>query len=313
MMADPLLGAFVGVMAGVFGGALALLACVSLWLRRRHPALVREIWFRYGSWVGIAAVVLGALGLGRSAWIAFVALLSLAAFHEYARAVGLWVDRSFVALGYAVILVIHACAWWPYRDASPEPGWYGLFTAMPAYGTLAVVALPALLGRFEQMLQRVCLTVLGVLYFGWVLGHLAYLVNLRRGVGLVLFLAFLVSLNDVAAFTTGKLAGRHPLRPALSPAKTWEGAAGSLVVTAGAAWLLRWLLPGATPLQVVGAGVLVSVGSALGDLALSVLKRDLGIKDWSQTIPGHGGLLDRVNSLVFAAPLFFHYAKGVLA
>lgn len=309
MRLDPALRGFLPVVAGLLALALAGIGAASAALRKSRPALARELWLRYLAWVVIAAIVLGALGLGRAAWVALVGVLSLAAFREFAQAVGLWIDRAFQAVAYLSIVLIALCAWWPYADSSPEPGWYGLFMAMPVYAILAVLAVPIVRDRFERMLQKMCLTILGIMYFGWLLGHLGYLVNLPGGVGLVLFLVFLVALNDVAAFVTGRLVGRRKLRPALSPGKTWEGAAGAVVAVAAGAWLLRWLVPAYSGPHLAAAAVLISAGSTLGDLALSVIKRDLGIKDWSDAIPGHGGVLDRVNSLVFTVPLFFHYTR----
>lgn len=289
---------------GVIGIALASWA-----LRGRRPELVRELWLRWGSWVVIAGVFLGALALGRAVRIALVGAVSFAAFREYARAVGLWLDRGFQAVVDIFIVLIFACVWWPYADASPEPGWYGLFMAMPVYGTLAVLAVPVVRDRSEQMLQQASLSIFGLLYFGWMLGHLAYLGNLPGGVGLVLFVAFLVGVNDVAAFVVGHVAGRHPLRPVLSPRKTWEGALGALGVVIAAAWQVRWLVPRYALVDVVVVAVLIGIGGALGDLALSAIKRDVGIKDWGTAIPGHGGVLDRLNSVIFAAPLCFHYTR----
>ncbi|HSE95660.1 MAG TPA: phosphatidate cytidylyltransferase, partial [Methylomirabilota bacterium] len=245
----------------------------------------------------------------RGPWVIFVGLLSLSAFREYARAVGLWTDRSFGAVVGLFIVLIHASAWWPSGDGLARPGWYGLFMVLPVFGSLAVLAVPIARDEFAHMLDKTGLALLAVVYFGWLFGHVAYLVNLPGGVGLVLFLSFLVAVNDVAAFVVGKLAGRHPLRPRLSPGKTWEGALGGLLATLGVAWLARWLVPAYPPAILAGTAAAISLSGILGDLALSALKRDLGIKDWSAAIPGHGGILDRANSLVFAAPLFFHFSR----
>jgi phosphatidate cytidylyltransferase len=306
---DPLVASFAAVIASVLVAAVVLIALVSCVARRRRPELVRELWLRWVSWVAIALVLLGALSAGRSAWVALIALLSAAAFREFGRAVGLWRDRSFVALGYGSIVAIYVTAWWPFDAATPERGWYGLFTAMPAYVTLATLTLPIVRGRFEHMVQQACLALLAVIYFGWALAHLAFLVNLPGGTGIVLWLCFLVAVNDVAAFVTGKLFGRRTLRPALSPGKTWEGALGGLVVVLAVGWGLRWLVPAYPAAHVVILAVLVSAGGVLGDLALGVMKRDLGMKDWGTAIPGHGGVLDRLNSLVFTAPICFHYTR----
>lgn len=306
---DPFLRTFAPMIGLVLAGAGAAIGALWLTLRQRQTALVREIWLRWVAWLGITAVVLGALALGRTTWIVLVGLMSVAAFREYGRAVGLWMDRALEGVVYLFIALIAACAWWPYDPESPGLGWYGLFMAMPVYATLAILLVPIVRDRFEHMLQKTCLAILGVIYFGWLLGHLAYLINLPSGVGLILFLSFLVGINDVAAFVSGKLFGRHKLRPTLSPGKTWEGAAGAFVIVLALAWQLRWLVPAYPPAHLFAIAALISVTGMLGDLALSAIKRDVGIKDWSGAIPGHGGLLDRANSMIFSVPIFFHYTR----
>src|SRR5581483_3170024 len=281
---DATLARFAPILGGVLLAALVGVGLAWLGLRRRDPPLAREIVARYAAWLVMAALLLGALALGRPWWIALVALLGLLAFREYARAVGLWMDRWFQGVVYAFVLLISLAAWWPYDAATPGLGWYGLFLAMPIYGILFVLAVPIVRGKHERMLQQCCLAILGLLYCGWLLAHLAFLDNLPGGTGLVLFLVFLVALHDVAAFVSGKLFGRHKLRPTLSPGKTWEGTLGAFVVVMAAAFALRWLVPVYSTAHLAIVAALIAVGATMGDLALSVIKRDLGIKDWSHLI-----------------------------
>ena len=315
-MVDAALRAFLPVVGAVLLAAGVLIGVLTLALRARKPDLVREVQVRYLSWLAIAALALGGLAAGRAAWIALVGLLSLAAFREYARAVGLWMDRGFQGVVYVFIVLIFLTAWWPYATepgAEPGMGWYGLFVVMPVWAILFVLLVPIVRGRYEHMLQRLALSIVGVLYFGWMLAHLAFLVNLPEGVGLVLFLTFLVAVNDVSAFVLGKSFGRRKLRPLLSPGKTWEGAVGALLVAVACGWMLRWLVPAHPPVHVLVVSALVGAAATAGDLALATLKRDLGIKDWGHLVPGHGGILDRVNSLLFATPVFFHYTRYFIA
>ena len=120
---------------------------------------------------------------------------------------------------------------------------------------------------------------------------------------------FATEATDVAAFTFGKMFGRHPLRSEISPRKTWEGALGGLAVAMALPWLLRFSFPFFGTWQLILAGLIVGVGSALGDLSLSVIKRDLGLKDWGAVLPGHGGVLDRIDSLIFVVPLFLQMTE----
>jgi phosphatidate cytidylyltransferase len=307
---DPTLARFVPVLAAVLAVAGALVALA--WpLLRRKPALRREILVRYLAWVAIAAGVCVALALGRVAWIAAVALLSALAFREYARAVGLWSDWGFQGVVHLFILLLAAAAWWPYPDDYPEPGWYGIFMVLPLYGILALVLVPIARDRHEKALQKLSLSILGLVFLSFFLAHFAYLRNFDGGVGMVLFLAMLVASNDVAAFVSGRFLGRHKLRPNLSPGKTLEGALGGLAAVLAVAWGLRWLVPMFSPVHLTVVAALVSVAGVVGDLAMSTIKRDLGIKDWSDALPGHGGILDRVNSLLLAAPVFLHYMRYV--
>jgi phosphatidate cytidylyltransferase len=113
----------------------------------------------------------------------------------------------------------------------------------------------------------------------------------------------------VAAFITGKLFGRHVLRSNISPKKTWEGSLGALAVSLALPWALWFTFPHFEVWDLLAVGLIVGVGGQIGDLAISVIKRDLGIKDMGAAIPGHGGILDRIDSLIYVAPLFFHYIR----
>jgi phosphatidate cytidylyltransferase len=144
--------------------------------------------------------------------------------------------------------------------------------------------------------------------------HVAYLLVLPAGVnpgaggaGLVLFLVFLTQFNDVAQYCWGKLLGRHKALPSVSPGKTTEGVIGGLATTVALAWLLAgWLTP-LSDIEALAAGALIGMAGFIGDVTVSALKRDLGVKDSGSLLPGHGGILDRIDSLIYTAPLFFHF------
>jgi phosphatidate cytidylyltransferase len=140
-------------------------------------------------------------------------------------------------------------------------------------------------------------------------GHLGFLANAINAYGYVCYVVFATEVNDVAAFTFGRLLGRHPLRSEISPKKTWEGALGALAVAMILPWLLRFSFPFFGPWQLILTGLIVGIGGQLGDLSISVIKRDIGTKDMAATIPGHGGILDRIDSLIYVAPLFMHMAN----
>jgi phosphatidate cytidylyltransferase len=127
------------------------------------------------------------------------------------------------------------------------------------------------------------------------------------GAGLLLFLVVLTELNDVLQYIWGKSLGRRKVAPTVSPGKTWGGLAGGIGSTMLLAWIAApWLTP-FNDTEALAAGLLIGMFGFIGDITLSAVKRDIGIKDSGQLIPGHGGILDRVDSLTYTAPLFFHY------
>jgi phosphatidate cytidylyltransferase len=191
----------------------------------------------------------------------------------------------------------------------PGPGWYGFFVAVPVFAIALILLVPILRNRARGALQRMSLGIVGFVYIGWMFGHLGFLANAANAYGYVIYVVFATELNDIAAFTFGRLFGRHPLRSEISPKKTWEGALGALGVSMVLPWLLRFSFPDFGPWQLILTGLIVGIGGQLGDLSISVIKRDIGTKDMGALIPGHGGILDRIDSLIYAAPLFLHMAN----
>ncbi|HEY0202861.1 MAG TPA: phosphatidate cytidylyltransferase [Acetobacteraceae bacterium] len=290
----------------IAAGAVLLLAAGVIGLLsatgRGSPALRRELWLRLGSWAVLLPLMLGPVLLGRPWVIGAVTLLGLLCLREYDRATGLFrepVMAGAVALG---ILFVNFAA---------LDHWYNFFMALfpLTVAMLAVVSLP--LDRPSGYIQRTGLAVFAFILFGAGLAHLGYMANDRYYRPLVLLLLTAVAINDVFAFTAGKLMGGPKLLPATSPNKTISGALGALcgttLLVAGVGWFIFRGTALDSPLLLAGLGVIVSVAGQAGDLMLSSIKRDLGIKDMGTVIPGHGGLLDRFNSLLLVAPAVFHY------
>jgi phosphatidate cytidylyltransferase len=154
----------------------------------------------------------------------------------------------------------------------------------------------------------------GLFMFVFFLSHLAYLLVLPSseefqagGVGLVLYLVFLTQFNDVSQYVWGKSFGQHKIIPKVSENKTWEGFLGGVFTTTLLAVLLSSFLTPLSFTMAIFAGLIISLAGFLGDITISALKRDLEIKDTGQLLPGHGGILDRIDSLTYSAPLFFHF------
>jgi phosphatidate cytidylyltransferase len=264
--------------------------------------LRRELWVRYLAWL-VLVPVLGVPVLLGAAWtMAAVALLSLFCYREYARATGLFREK-FISL--LVVLGILALSFATFDH------WYDLFGALIPLTTGAIAALAVLADRPKGYIQRVALAQFGYLLFGCALGTLGYMANDPQYRPVILLILVAVELNDVFAYVSGKTFGRRKLAPNTSPGKTLGGALGALALTTPLVAVgFHFIYPNEPldrPLWLGLLGLLVSVLGQLGDLVLSSVKRDLGLKDIGATIPGHGGLLDRFDSLLLVAPAVFHY------
>lgn len=163
--------------------------------------------------------------------------------------------------------------------------------------------------EIDTVAPRVALACFGWLYVPLLLGHLALLRVLPDGREWVFLVLLVVMASDTAAYFSGVSLGRHKLYPAVSPNKSVEGALGGLLGSVGGAFLARfWFFPALTPIDCLCLGLLLGVLAQLGDLFESLLKRSFGVKDSGTMIPGHGGLLDRLDSLLFAFPPAYYYA-----
>ena len=300
---DPVFLVYLKAIGGLLAGVGLLLLIL-----RGVGKNVAGPWRTYRGWLLMVPFVVASLAGGRVTVIVGVALLSCGAFKEFARATGIYADWWYtgtVYLGIAGLAVLMLMD----DPGTGAAGWYGMFMAAPVYAIGLLLAIPILRNRTKGQLQLVALSILGFVYLGWMFGHLGYLANSEHFYGYILYLVFAVELNDVAAFTFGKLFGRHKLRSEVSPNKTVEGALGAIAVSLALPWALSFSFPHFGTRDLLLVGLIVGVGGQLGDLTISFIKRDIGIKDMGNVIPGHGGILDRVDSLIFVAPLFFHSVR----
>lgn len=293
------------VLSGVWG--LLVLATAVVW--RLAPAPDSELRQRVRSWWLIVVLCSLALTFNRVAALLFFGLVSFLALKEYLTLIPTrQADRRVL---FWVYLSIPVQYYWIGIE------WYGMFIIfIPVYLFLLLPVAMVLSGETQGYLRAAGTLHWGLMSMVFSLSHLAYLLVLPQGEyplvngpGLVLFLLLLTELNDVAQYCWGKLLGRHKISPAVSPNKTVEGFVGGVVTTVLLSMVLApWLTPFST-LDALLAGALIAVAGFFGDLSLSALKRDLGIKDSGNLLPGHGGILDRVDSLTYTAPLFFHFAR----
>ena len=260
------------------------------------------IWEIYRSWWIMGAIGLAAVFLGRIAIVIGVASLGLMAFHELVRASPLKSDRittDFVGGGIAAFILSSLLP-----EAGAHLGRQVFLSWICLIVVTAICLVPVFRGRRKGAVFRAALALFGFVLLGVMFGQIGFLTNLSHAYGLVCYVIFATELNDVAAFVFGRLFGRHLLCPGISPRKTWEGAIGAVVISLVLPWLFRFSLPAFGPSQLLSVGLIIGIGGQLGDLTVSLIKRELGTKDTGSAIPGHGGILDRIDSLLYVAPLF---------
>jgi phosphatidate cytidylyltransferase len=300
-------------MGGIF--AILVVATVVVWLltRLRPGSDLAEIRLRVRSWWVMAVMFMVALALTRTVSLVFFAFVSFLALKEYLSLIpSRRADRSVQLLAYLSIPVQY---YWIGLE------WYGMFIVfIPVYMFLLMPMRMVLIGEVAGFLRSVGSLHWGLMATVFAISHVAYLLVLPEGVNpngggaaLVLYLVFLTQGNDVAQFLWGKGIGRHRVVPTVSPNKTWGGLLGGVGTTIVLGVLLApWLTPLSYP-EAVAATLIIGVGGFVGDVVISALKRDLHIKDSGTLLPGHGGILDRIDSLTYTAPLFFHYVYYLYA
>lgn len=300
---DPVFRAYFWIVLSSLAIAGAVLAYLQFVLKKQTASMFKTYW----SWIIIAVIGFIVVFLGRVPTIVGITLLAVYAFKEFSHVSGLYRDWWMSAVVYVGILTVGIASVISHpRGEETGTGGYAFFVAVPAFTIALILLIPILQNRAHGELRHISLAIIGFMYIGWMFGHLGLIANARNAYGFICYIIFATGLTDVAAFTFGKIFGQHPLRSEISPNKTWEGALGALAVAMILPWLLRFSFPFFGPWQFILTGLIVGIGGQLGDLSISVIKRDIGIKDMAATIPGHGGILDRIDSLVYAAPLFMH-------
>ena len=294
-------------------GMVSLLAVASLavaLLRRLKPEKDhRELVQRVKTWWFIIGPFLLALLICKGVSIVFFCLVSYLALKEYFSLIPTRrADRRVLFWAYLAIPIQY---WWIYTD------WYGMFIIfIPVYMFLLLPMRMVLKGETEGFLKAAGTLHWGLMTTVFSLSHMAFLLVLPQegyptgyGAGLVLYLVSLTELNDVAQYIWGKSLGKRKVVPKVSPNKSWAGLVGGVATTTVLAWLLAPLLTPLCGRDALIAGFLIGLAGFLGDVTVSAVKRDIGIKDSGGILPGHGGILDRVDSLTFTAPLFLHFIR----
>jgi phosphatidate cytidylyltransferase len=297
------------------GGIVALLLIativgLAIKLAVRDPsarATVDNLNQRIGAWWVMCAIFGLVLFIGPNGSLVLFGLLSFLALREYLTLVPtrradhqtlFWTFFLFTPLQYYLLSI----------------KWTGFFIVIPVYAFLFIPATMVLAGDTKSFLERAAKIQWGLMICVYCLSYAPALLTLdiHGGYGpdakLLLYLAVVDQLSDVLQYVWGKLAGRHQIAPSVSPNKTWEGFIGGILSATAVGTALWWLTP-FTPAAAAAIAFMITILGFLGGLVMSAIKRDSGVKDYGSLIVGHGGVLDRMDSMVFAAPVFFHVVR----
>ena len=300
----------------LFGGVLALLVIASITGRilkrtlRGEAAqkMVANLNARINAWWVMCAVFAVALAAGKIASVVMFALISFLALREFIT-ITPTSRHDHRALFWAFFVVL------PYQYWLVAANWYGMFAiCIPVYAYLLIPIRNAIAGDTERFLERTSKIQWGLMVCVYFVSYAPALILLEipgyhgQSAKLLFFLVFVVQISDVLQYVWGKCCGLHPIAPTVSPNKTVEGFIGGGLTAVAFGTALWWITP-FKPWQAALMSAAIVLMGFCGGLVMSAIKRDRGVKDYGELIPGHGGIMDRIDSLCFAAPVFFHLTR----
>ena len=295
--------------AGVFG-VLLLASSIGALLKWRvahgQPhAVIDNLNARVNAWWVMIGVIGLSFACGKGGVMVLFYLISFYALREFmSLAYTRRGDHAAIAVAFYIALPVQYFLIWI--------EWYGLYSIfIPVYAFLILPILAAVGGDTKRFLERTSKVQWGLMISVFCISHVPALLTLNipgfedRNLLLIAFLVIVVQGSDVLQYVWGKLLGKRKVAPELSPSKTWEGLLGGVASATALGALLSWATP-FTPWQAALMSLTICVMGFFGGLVMSAIKRDRGVKDWGTMIEGHGGMLDRLDSVIFAAPIYFH-------
>ena len=304
--------AFLDLIAGVL--TLLVLASIAGWILGRRitdgtgRATVENINARIRAWWVMALLFVLSVASGTVGSLLLFSLISFLALREF-------VTLAPTRPGD------HRTLFWCFFVVTPLQyyliwiEWYGLFSVLiPVWVSIFLAVRTALAGDTESFLERLATNQWGMMICVYFVSYAPALLMLRipryehQNAKLMFFLVLVVELSDVLQYVWGKSIGKHPIAPSISPNKTWEGLVGGVVCATAVGTGISWATP-FTPVQAAFMAFVLTIMGFAGGLIMSAIKRDRGVKDYGALIEGHGGMLDRIDSLCFAAPVFFHLTR----
>lgn len=284
--------------------------------RALNPAMLQTFNLRLRAWWLLMSLVTATFILPKAASVTMFGLISFWALREFItltptriadhRAL-FWVFFLFTPLQFVLVAL-----------DSPGRDTYGLYSILiPVYAFLFIPARVAVAGDFRHFLERTAKIQAGLMVCVYCLSYAPALLNIEAKTqhhnrGLLLFLVLIVLSADIFQYVCDKLVGRRVIAPLVSRTKTWEGALAGALATMLVGASLFWITPYPEPWQAAGVALMIAVTGFAGGMTMSAIKRDRGVQDYGTLIEGHGGILDRLDSVCFAAPVYFHFVRYYL-
>ncbi|MCZ4257274.1 phosphatidate cytidylyltransferase [Sulfitobacter sp. PR48] len=263
---------------------------------------------RINAWWVMVGLTALAFSAGNTGVVILFALCSFAALREFLTLTNTRVSDHW-AIAAAAFIVL------PIQFIAVGMNWYGFYSIfIPVYAFLLMPIVSMLSGETDNFLIRIAEAQWALMISVFCVSHVPALLSLNiadfegRNLFLIFFLVVVVQSSDVFQYVWGKLLGKHKIAPKVSPSKTWEGLIGGVVTSSLLGASLYWITP-FTVMQAVGMSIVITLMGFLGGLVMSAIKRDRGVKDWGHLIAGHGGFIDRLDSVIFSAPIFFHIVR----
>ena len=290
----------------IFGILVFSTVLFFIWGKVKPEAKLKEVKDRTKSWWAMAFIFVSAtlfnpiISYVAFAFLSFFALREMISISKNIRESDRW------ALFFCYLAI-------PFQYYLAYRHWYGGFLIfIPVFMFLWIPFMLVVRGDVKDITRSMSVLPTQLMFSVFGISHLAYLLSLTTiegfhagGRGLLLFLVFITEMNDVFQFTWGKLFGKYKIIPKVSPNKTWEGFIGGVLTTTVVGYYLRFLTP-LSGVEAIVVSFIIALTGFVGDVVVSAIKRDFGLKDTGSIIPGHGGILDRIDSLAIAAPVFFH-------
>lgn len=303
---------FFSIVLAVFGFLIAATA-LGEGLRRRFDSdgrnpLVETLLARLNAWWAMAVGLTVAIVIGRGAVVLLFAIISFAALREFltltrkARA-----DHWALLASFFVILPVQYISVWQ--------NWYGFYAIfIPVYAFLFLPVLSVMRGDTERFLARVSETQWALMITVFAGSHVPALLWLDipaytgKDMLLIFFFVLVVQGSELMQYVFGHFFGRTKINKSIERSRTWEGVIGGVASGVLIAALLSWAMPFGT-LGALGLGLVLSAFGFFGSTVMRAIKRDRGVREWGDVIPGQGGFIDRLDSVLFAAPVFFHLVR----